>query len=170
MGKIKEERPQPGNKERGTMELERRGHLAASRVLSNGPDIRPDVNVSPNEYVKVEDFHKWMKANDAVLRARTRQSFVAGAICGVFVLVAIIMAAVSLDQIDKNGGRLTAHEKEKVKFEDLGFKINMSMVEGLEIKLKEKVKLEDLGFKISMSMVEGLVNKLNDLATKGHSH
>ena len=26
-----------------------------SRVLSNGPDIRPDVNVSPNEYVKVED-------------------------------------------------------------------------------------------------------------------
>merc|ERR1712210_198524 len=94
---------------RGTMELERRGHLAASRVLGNGPDIRPDVNVSPNEYVKVEDFHKWMKANDAVLRARTRQSFVAGAICGVFVLVAIIMAGVSLGNIATNVRKLSEH-------------------------------------------------------------
>merc|ERR1712037_833540 len=155
MGKIKEERPQPGNKERGTMELERRGHLAASRVLSNGPDIRPDVNVSPNEYVKVEDFHKWMKANDAVLRARTRQSFVAGAICGVFVLMAIIMAGVSLGKNDENAIRLAEQEVKKVKLEDLeiGFKIRMSMVENLESKL---------GAKLDLSPTQ-LQTKLNDL-------
>merc|ERR1712037_1087901 len=135
MGKIKEERPQPGNKERGTMELERRGHLAASRVLSNGPDIRPDVNVSPNEYVKVEDFHKWMKANDAVLRARTRQSFVAGAICGVFVLVAIIMAGVSL-------GKLDVHDQ------------------GLKAQVSKVVTLEET--KLDSSV---LTTKLNDLKT-----
>merc|ERR1712210_372059 len=77
-----------------------------SRVLSNGPDIRPDLNISPDEYVKEEAFQKWMKANDTVLRARTRQSFIAGAICGIFVLVSIIMTGVSLGKIAENGGRL----------------------------------------------------------------
>jgi len=77
-----------------------------SRVLSNGPDIRPDLNISPDEYVKEEAFQKWMKANDTVLRARTRQSFIAGAICGIFVLVSIIMAGVSLGKIAENGGKI----------------------------------------------------------------
>ena len=82
-----------------------------SRVLSNGPDIRPDLNISPDEYVKEEAFQKWMKANDTVLRARTRQSFIAGAICGIFVLVSIIMAGVSLGKIAENGEKLENLER-----------------------------------------------------------
>ena len=89
-----------------------------SRVLSNGPDIRPDLNISPDEYVKEEAFQKWMKANDTVLRARTRQSFIAGAICGIFVLVSIIMAGVSLGKIAENGGKLDDHEVRKVNVSD----------------------------------------------------
>ena len=90
-----------------------------SRVLSNGPDIRPDLNISPDEYVKEEAFQKWMKANDTVLRARTRQSFIAGAICGIFVLVSIIMAGVSLGKIAENRGKLDDHEVRKVNVSEL---------------------------------------------------
>jgi len=117
-----------------------------SRVLSNGPDIRPDLNISPDEYVKEEAFQKWMKANDTVLRARTRQSFIAGAICGIFVLVSIIMAGVSLGKIAENGGKLANHESKKVNFEDLdnGFKIKMTMVEDLESKLETKLEFSKL--------------------------
>ena len=118
------------------MDLERRGHLGVSRVLSNGPDIRPDPtlgkNIMSNEYVKVEDYHRWMKANDAVLKARSRQSFIAGFLLGVFVFVAIIMAGVSLGQI--------ADTSEDVYFK-LGEKISRN---DLDEELKNKVSLEDL--------------------------
>ena len=103
-----------------------------SRVLSNGPDIRPDLNISPDEYVKEEAFQKWMRANDTVLRARTRQSFIAGAICGIFVLVSIIMAGVSLGKIAENGGKLDDHEVRKVnvsKLNDLERRINQTLSE-----------------------------------------
>ena len=108
-----------------------------SRVLSNGPDIRPDLNISPDEYVKEEAFQKWMKANDTVLRARTRQSFIAGAICGIFVLVSIIMAGVSLGKIAENGGKLDDHEVRKVNVSDHQSKLN-----ALEHRLNEKLALK----------------------------
>ena len=118
------------------MDLERRGHLGVSRVLSNGPDIRPDPtlgrNIMSNEFVKVEDYHRWMKANDAVLKARSRQSFIAGFLLGVFVFVAIILAGVSLGQI--------ADTSEDVYFK-LGEKISRN---DLDKELNNKVSMEDL--------------------------
>merc|ERR1712037_730080 len=119
-----------------------------SRVLSNGPDIRPDLNISPNEHVTKEDFHKWMKANDTVLRARARQSFIAGAICGIFVLVSIIMAGVSLGKIAENAGNLADHEGKKVKMEDLedGLK---SMLDDLESNLAKKLDSSALQTKLT---------------------
>merc|ERR1712210_398350 len=119
-----------------------------SRVLSNGPDIRPDLNISPDEYVKEEAFQKWMKANDTVLRARTRQSFIAGAICGIFVLVSIIMAGVSLGKIAENGGKIAENGGKKVKMEDLedGLK---SMLDDLESNLAKKLDSSALQTKLT---------------------
>ena len=111
-----------------------------SRVLSNGPDIRPDLNISPDEYVKEEAFQKWMKANDTVLRARTRQSFIAGAICGIFVLVSIIMAGVSLGKIAENGGRL---DDQKVKLTNLESELTT------KVDLDKKLELRALKTELS---------------------
>ena len=146
------------------MDLERRGHLGVSRVLSNGPDIRPDPNLSrnmSNEFVRVEDFQKWMKANDTVLRARTHKSFIAGAFFAIFVLVSITMAGASLGKIAKNAKNLEGHEVKitrnardlkdhevtKVKMEDLeeGLKRKLSKVDDLERRLgKVEQKLTTL--------------------------
>ena len=146
------------------MDLERRGHLGVSRVLSNGPDIRPDPNLSrnmSNEFVRVEDFQKWMKANDTVLRARTHKSFIAGALFAIFVLVSITMAGASLGKIAKNAKNLEGHEVKiarngrdlkdhevtKVKMEDLeeGLKRKLSKVDDLETRLgKVEQKLTTL--------------------------
>ena len=146
------------------MDLERRGHLGVSRVLSNGPDIRPDPNLSrnmSNEFVRVEDFQKWMKANDTVLRARTHKSFIAGALFAIFVLVSITMAGASLGKIAKNAKNLEGHEVKitrnardlkdhevtKVKMEDLeeGLKRKLSKVDDLERRLgKVEQKLTTL--------------------------
>ena len=133
------------------MDLERRGNLGVSRVLSNGPDIRPDPtlgrNIMSNEYVKLEDYHRWMKANDAVLKARSRQSFIAGFLLGVFVFVAIIMAGVSLSKIANNSEDFDNKLREKIS------RVN------LDEELNNKVSKEDLD--------KDLEDELNQKVSKG---
>ena len=84
------------------MELEKR---SVSKVLSNdGLDIRQDVDAarqaSDFEFVKLDDHNKKMAALENALRARMCRSFIAGAVFGVLILVAIILAIVSLQNID----------------------------------------------------------------------
>ena len=128
------------------MELERRGHLGVSRELSHGPDIRPDINLSAqmsNDYVKVENFERWKKLNETVLRARTLKSFITGAIFGILVLVAIIMAGVSL-------GKIATHEVKKVNLKDHedGLKAKQKMIDALESSLEKKIELGVLEAKL----------------------
>ena len=80
-----------------------------SMVRSHGPDIQPDLLVTSDyvkverlgDYVKVEDYKRWKKDNDAALKELMRRSFIAGVLLGIFVLVAIIMAGVSLEKSGK---------------------------------------------------------------------
>ena len=80
-----------------------------STVRSHGPDIQPDLLVTSDyvkverlgDYVKVEDYKRWKKDNDAALKELMRRSFIAGVLLGIFVLVAIIMAGVSLQKSGK---------------------------------------------------------------------
>ena len=83
------------------MDFERRG---LSKVLSNdGLDIRQDVDAarqaSDFEFVKLDDHQKKMAALDNALRTRMCRSFLAGAIFGVLIMVAIILGVVSLLKI-----------------------------------------------------------------------
>merc|ERR1712243_507832 len=96
-----------------------------------------------NEYVKEEEYQKWVKANEAGLRARTLKSFIAGAIFGILVLVAIIMAGVSLDKI-------ATHEVKKVNLKDYedGLKAKQKMIDALESSLEEKIELGVLEAKL----------------------
>ena len=80
-----------------------------SIVGSNGMDLQPDLLVSrkmSSDYVKVEDFERWKKVNDAAIRERMLRSFIAGVLLGICVLVAIIMAGVSLQRSGKNVERI----------------------------------------------------------------
>ena len=82
------------------------GHSSSrdGKTVSYGPDIQPDLATGQmsGNYVKVEDYEKWKKANDTALKERMRRSFIAGVLFGIFLLVAIIMAGVSLQQSAKN--------------------------------------------------------------------
>ena len=83
------------------MELGRR---SVSKVLSNdGLDIRQDVDAarqaSDFEFVKLDDHNKKMAALENALRTRMCRSFLAGAIFGVLIMVAIILGVVSLLKI-----------------------------------------------------------------------
>ena len=83
------------------------GHSSSSRdgkTVSYGPDIQPDLATGQmsGNYVKVEDYERWKKANDTALKERMRRSFIAGVLFGIFLLVAIIMAGVSLQKSAKN--------------------------------------------------------------------
>ena len=77
-----------------------------SAVTSYGSDIQPDLKVTSDyvkverlgDYVKVEDYKRWKEANDELMR----RSFIFGVVLGIFVLVAIIMAGVSLQKSGKN--------------------------------------------------------------------
>ena len=78
-------------------------------------DIHSDM-LATTDFVKVEDFemwkkdidawkkdnYAWQKVNDIALKKLMRYSFIAGVLLGIFVLVAIIMAAVSLQESGKN--------------------------------------------------------------------
>ena len=158
-------------------ELERRGHLVVSRVLSDGPDIRPDTNLNGriqmyNEYVKEEEYQKWVKANEAGLRARTRQSFIAGGFFLVLVLVAIIMAVVSLGKIATNTSNLSecalkedlnALKEKKVSFADLDPGLKTKMESDLQKEL-DRITREYRAF--AKSCTSGCVNCSNSCPAK----
>ena len=75
-------------------------------TVSPGPDVLHDLLVTSNyvkverlgDYVKVEDYERWKKANDVALNELMRRIFIAGVLFGIFVLVAIIMAGISLQK------------------------------------------------------------------------
>ena len=162
-------------KEMSAMELERRGHLGVSRVLSHGPDIRPDINLSAqmsNDYVKVENFERWKKLNETVLRARTLKSFIAGAIFGILVLVAIIMAGVSLGKIATNTSNLSecalkedlnALKEKKVSFADLDPGLKTKMESDLQ---KELARITREYRAFAKSCTSGCVNCSNSCPAK----
>ena len=58
-----------------------------------------------NEFVKIEDHQKQMTDIEGALAAKKRRSFIAGAIFGTLIFVAIIMAGVSLHTTGKTAAK-----------------------------------------------------------------
>ena len=85
-------------------------HCNSREEIRHGVDItRPDRKYTDpmfEQYMKVEDFQKWNKVNEAAIKARMNRSFIAGAIFGVLILVAIVLAVFSLHSINATGAAL----------------------------------------------------------------
>ena len=124
--------PQSRERERGAMEF-RRGHHGLIRESVKGPDIEPDRVVSTRMYVTLEAHEKKMKANDDALRWRSRRTYIAEALLGIMILVAIVMAGINLQKMSDLEEKLQKDLNQK---EDL-FKI-------LEDEFKKTVSKEDL--------------------------
>ena len=80
-----------------------RYNTTGSRILSDRDISRPDLEIElnnqmANDFVKIEDHKKQIDAIQIALGARMRRSFIAGAIFGTLILVAIIMAGVGLQK------------------------------------------------------------------------
>merc|ERR1712039_860186 len=58
------------------------------------------------QYMKVEDYQKWNKVNEAAIKARMNRSFIAGAVFGLLILVAIVLAVFSIHSINATGAAL----------------------------------------------------------------
>ena len=91
--------------------MERRGHHGLIRESVKGQDIEPDRVVSTRMYVTLEDHQKKMKANDDALRWRSRRTYIVEALLGIMIFVAIVMAGISLQKIDKTAEDLTQLNK-----------------------------------------------------------
>ena len=78
--------------------------------IHHGLDItRPDRKYTDpmlEQYMKVEDYQKWNKVNEAAIKARMNRSFIAGAVFGFLILVAIVLAVFSLHSINATGAAL----------------------------------------------------------------
>ena len=78
--------------------------------IHHGLDItRPDRKYTDpmlDQYMKMEDYQKWNKVNEAAIKARMNRSFIAGAVFGVLILVAIGLAVFSLHSINATGAAL----------------------------------------------------------------
>merc|ERR1712192_353228 len=110
-------------KQRGAMARERLGrHEPLREVVSTGLDIEQDREVSTRMYVRLDDHERKMKAFDEALMWRSRRTYIAEALLGFLILVAIILAGISLWKIDKTA--------------DLTHKLNTT-VSDLEEKLQE---------------------------------
>merc|ERR1712156_671146 len=84
-----------------------RYNTTGSRILSDRDISRPDLEIELNnqmasDFVKIEDHKKQIDAIQGALGARMRRSFIAGAIFGTFILVAIIMAGVGLQKVENS--------------------------------------------------------------------
>ena len=99
------------------MEFERRGHHGLFRESVKGPDILQDRVVSTRMYVTLEDHEKKMKANDDALRWRSRRTYIAEALLGIMIFVAIVIAGINLQKIDKTAEDLT-HKLNKTDLEE----------------------------------------------------
>ena len=102
-----------------------------SKVLSNdGLDIRQDVDAakqtSYSEFVKLDYHNKKMAALENDLRARMWRSFIAGAIFGVFVLVAITLGVVSILRIDNTASDIHNIKQDYMITSEFDTKFNLS--------------------------------------------
>ena len=79
-------------------------HCNSREEIHHGLDItRPDRKYTDpmlDQYMKVEDYQKWNKVNEAAIKARMNRSFIAGAVFGLLILVAIVLAVFSLQTIN----------------------------------------------------------------------
>ena len=85
-------------------------HCNSREEIHHGMDItRPDRKYTDpmlDQYMKVEDYQKWNKVNEAAIKARMNRSFIAGAVFGLLILVAIVLAVFSLHSINATGAAL----------------------------------------------------------------
>jgi len=120
-----------------------------SRILSDRDISRPDLEIElnnqmANDFVRIEDHKKQIDAIQIALGARMRRSFIAGAIFGTLILVAIIMAGVGLRKVHKTAevclGKIDAIR------EDMGLyeKSNEVKLDELENKIGARVKTDEL--------------------------
>ena len=109
------------------MSMGRRGHHEHLReVVSTGFDIEQDRVVSTRMYVRLEDHERKMKAIDDALMWRSRRTYIAEALLGFLILVAIVMAGISLWKTDKTA--------------DLTHKLNET-VSDLEVRLQDVLNI-----------------------------
>ena len=97
-----------------------------------------------NEFVRIEDHQKQMTDIEGALAAKKRRSFIAGAIFGTLILVAIVMAGVGLQKVENSAEvcrQRTAYNTRKIYALERKFN---EKLESLETKLDKKVKdIED---------------------------
>ena len=92
----------PQGKRRGAMARERLGrHEPLREVVSTGLDIEQDRAVSTRMYVRLEDHQRKMKAIDDALMWRSRRTYIAEALLGFMILVAIVFAVMRYYQLRK---------------------------------------------------------------------
>ena len=108
------------------MELEKRD---LSKVLSNdGLDIRQHVDAArqASDFVKLDDHNKKMAALENALRASMCRSFIAEAIFGVFILVAIALGVVSILSIDNTASDIHNIKQDYMITSEFDTKFNLS--------------------------------------------
>ena len=140
-----------------------RYNTTGSRILSDRDISRPDLEIELNnqmasDFVKIEDHKKQIDAIQIALGARMRRSFIAGAIFGTLILVAIIMAGVGLQKVENSAEvcrQKTAYNTRKIyalerkfneKLESLETKLDKN-VKDIEDKLKQKVSNDQFNSK-----------------------
>ena len=165
------------------MDFEKRG---LSKVVSNdGLDIRQDMDAarqaSDFEFVKLDDHNKKMAALENALRSRMVRSFIAGAVFGFLILVAIILGVVSLLKIGTTTSDLDKMKKDIRELNvELKLKVNSTT---LEDKLRGKLNKPDFSNEFDATVTaDALEEKLcnnkrlpkscldSSLATTDHTH
>ena len=132
-------------------------HETGSRILSERDISRPDLEIELNnqmasDFVKIEDHKKQIDAIQIALGARMRRSFIAGAIFGTLILVAIIMAGVGLQKVEICRYKTAYNARE---------------IEALEDDLGQYIKSDDLQNKLDAlerkltTNIEGRVSRQN---------
>ena len=126
-----------------------------SRILSDRDISRPDLEIELNnqmasDFVKIEDHKKQIDAIQIALGVRMRRSFIAGAIFGTLILVAIVMAGVGLRKVHKTAevclGKIDAIREDMGLYEksnDLQVKLD-ELENRLNAKIGARVKTEEL--------------------------
>ena len=90
-----------------------------------------------SEFVKIEDHQKQMTDIEAALAAKKRRSFIAGAIFGTLIFVAIVMAGVSLQKIGNTAAKETNDMETNMRLYTMSRL--QEQLNALEKKLNEKI-------------------------------
>merc|ERR1711962_1290860 len=165
------------------MDFEKRG---LSKVVSNdGLDIGQDMDAarqaSDFEFVKLDDHNKKMAALENALRARMVRSFIAGAVFGFLILVAIILGVVSLLKIGTTTSDLDKMKKDIRELNvELKRKVNSTTFEDkLRGKLNKPDFIKEFDATVTADALKEKLCKNNilpkscldsSLATTGHTH